>query len=85
MKKIYLLVTVGLLAISASAATGNGGKKDRKADKNTQRSYDQNAESNGKAYGPYNNPGQGNKYGLYKDKKAKKDKSQKAYNKKSKK
>jgi len=77
MKKIYLLATVGLLAISASAAPGNGGKKDRKADKNTHRSIDRNAEKNGKGYGPYDNPGQGNKYGLYKDKTAKKDKSQK--------
>lgn len=37
-----------------------------------ERSYEGNAQNrNGKGYGPYNNPGRGNKYGLYKNKKNK--------------
>ena len=51
---------------------------DRSSDRNTDRNYDRNVEKNGKGYGPYNNPGKGNKYGLYKDKSSKADKSQKA-------
>jgi len=36
------------------------------------RSYEGNTQTrNGKGYGPYNNPGKGNKYGLYKNKKNK--------------
>lgn len=36
------------------------------------RSYEGNTQNrNGKGYGPYNNPGRGNKYGLYKNKKSK--------------
>ena len=76
MKKIYLLLAVGLITLTASA---HGHKEDRKVDKTMNRGYDQKDEKNGKAYGPYNNPGQGNKYGLYKDKKVKKDKSLKAH------
>jgi hypothetical protein len=51
---------------------------DRTNDKTTGRGYDRNDEKNGKGYGPYDNPGKGNKYGLYKDKKDKTNKSQKA-------
>ena len=59
---------------------GNSNTQNRRYDdRNTNRNYDQNDERNGKGYGPYNNPGKGNKYGLYKDKKAKKDKSQKGH------
>lgn len=43
-------------------------------DRNTNGTYDRNDQKKGKGYGPYDNPGKGNKYGLYKDKK---DKSQK--------
>jgi len=40
------------------------------------RSYEENTQNRkGKGYGPYNNPGRGNKYGLYKNKKTKKDKN----------
>jgi hypothetical protein len=48
-------------------------------DRDRDRRYDRNEEKNGRGYGPYNNPGKGNKYGLYKDKKDKKDRSQKPY------
>jgi hypothetical protein len=51
---------------------------DRNYDRNTDRDYDRNDGKNGKGYGPYNNPGKGNKYGLYKDKSSKVDKSQNA-------
>lgn len=51
---------------------------DRSIDRDADRSYDRNEEKKGKGYGPYNNPGKGNKYGLYKDKHNKADKSQKA-------
>ena len=47
---------------------------DRDYGRNSDRSYDRNEEKNGKGYGPYNNPGKGNKYGLYKDKSQKANK-----------
>ena len=50
---------------------------DRTTDRNADGSYDRNAEKKGKGYGPHNNPGKGNKYGLYKDKTSKTVKSQK--------
>ena len=59
---------------------GNSTTQNRRYDeRNTDGNYEQNDERNGGGYGPYNNPGKGNKYGLYKDKKAKKDKSQKEH------
>lgn len=66
---------------------GNSNTQNRRYDRNTDRNidrnadgtYDRNTEKSGKGYGPYNNPGKGNKYGLYKDKKDKKDKSQKVH------
>lgn len=51
---------------------------DRNGEKTTDRGYDRNDDKNGKGYGPYDNPGKGHKYGLYKDKKDKMNKSQKA-------
>lgn len=53
--------------------------RDRNDDRNRDRNYDRNDERNGRGYGPHNNPGRGNKYGHYKNKKAKKVKSQKEY------
>ena len=50
---------------------------DRTYDRNSDRSYDRNDRKNGRGYGPYNNPGKGHKYGLYKDKKAKSQKGHK--------
>jgi hypothetical protein len=50
---------------------------DRNSDRNADGTYDRNTEKNGKGYGPYNNPGKGNKYGLYKDKKGKSQKAHK--------
>jgi hypothetical protein len=35
---------------------------------NGDRTYDGTRKGNGKGYGPYNNPGRGHKYGLYKNK-----------------
>lgn len=65
---------------------GNYRSQDRRSDRNmdpnygrnTDGTYDRNDQKNGKGYGPYNNPGKGNKYGLYKDKGNKVDKTQKA-------
>lgn len=65
---------------------GNYNTQNRRIDRNTDRnygrntdgSYDRNVEKNGKGYGPHNNPGKGNKYGLYKDKNNKMDKSRKS-------
>ena len=53
-----------------------GRNDDRDDDRDEDRNYDRNDQKKGRGYGPYNNPGKGNKYGLYKDKK---HKSQKAY------
>ena len=59
---------------------GNSNTRNRRyEDRNSDRNYEHNDKRDGKGYGPYNNPGKGNKYGLYKDKKAKKDKSQKGH------
>ena len=70
----------GQLRINES---GNYNTQNRRYDRttdprNTDRTYDRNAEKSGKGYGPYNNPGKGHKYGLYKDKNNKVNKSQKA-------
>lgn len=48
---------------------------DRNYDPNTDRRYDRNDEHNGRGYGPYNNPGKGHKYGLYKNKSQKGNKN----------
>jgi hypothetical protein len=59
---------------------GNSNTQNRRNDdRDRDRNYDRNDDRNGRGYGPYNNPGKGNKYGHYKNKKAKKDKSQKRH------
>jgi len=50
---------------------------DRGYDRNSDRNYDRNDEQNGRGYGPYNNPGKGNKYGLYKNGKGNSQKAKK--------
>ncbi len=66
--------------------TGKNNTQQNRDDRNYDKDNDDNRNKNGRGYGPYDNPGRGNKYGLYKnkqhkhddkDKKEKKDKKNK--------
>lgn len=71
----------GQLRINELGNTRTMGDRDRRMDDRDRRMDDRDDNyaktKKGRGYGPYDNPGKGNKYGLYKNKKNKKDKHDK--------
>jgi hypothetical protein len=62
----------GQLRINELGNTRTMGDRDRRTMDDRDENYAKTKK--GRGYGPYDNPGKGNKYGLYKNKKNKKDK-----------
>jgi hypothetical protein len=58
----------GQLHIYQDNSYGRNGGYDNRDGRNYDPNYDAGKRGNGKGYGPYNNPGRGHKYGLYKNK-----------------